>query len=217
MEADEVIRAKSAQLADRPELINASLHLLGVLFGLFAVPLLIQSALPQGRDSLFGVTVYGICFMMVFTFSSLYHSFTAQPLKRLFKKLDRISIYFLIAGTYTPFVKFYLFDHVGIVLLSVLWSLVVLGVLFEVYFPDRYGAISVMFYLFMGLIFLFVPYHFFAHMPERIVMLVLTGVLCYVSGVYFYVSHRWEYNHAIWHLFVLAGSICHYLAIWYTL
>jgi len=154
---------------------------------------------------------------MVFIFSTLFHSATAQKRRELFKKLDRISIYFLIAGTYTPFVRIYVADNIGFTLLLVLWSLVVIGVLFEIYFPNRYPGISVVFYLFMGLSFLFTPDHFFSAMPADIIVLIITGVVFYITGVYFYISQRWKYNHAVWHLFVLTASICHFIAIFLTI
>lgn len=217
MNPSELEEESSADFTLHQEKIHASLHILGVVFGLFAVPFLLHSAIDKDAYLLYCLCIYGACFLMVFTFSTLYHSTTDYKLKRTFKKLDRISIYFLIAGTYTPIVKFYLFDTVGIILLTTLWCLAMLGILFEVYFPDRYPAISMSFYLFMGLIFVFVPFHFFALMPVHIIMLLLSGVSLYFIGVFFYVWQRWEYHHAVWHIFVLSGSICHYMAMLYAL
>lgn len=207
-------RAKAKPFTTEQESIHASVHVLGILFGIFGIPLLIYSAIDKDLYSLLGITVYGICFMMVFTFSTLYHSYTREKKKRFFKKLDRISIYFLIAGTYTPIVKFYMFDQTGIMLLTTLWCLVAVGILFEVYYPDRYPNISVMFYLLMGLMFLFIPHRFFASMPSKVSMLVMTGIILYMVGVVFYVWHGWKYHHVLWHAFVLIASICHYLAVW---
>lgn len=214
MEAKDITRTKTKEFTKQQEQIHASVHGFGILFGLFAIPLLILSALDKDSYSLLGITVYGICFLMVFTFSTLYHSNTKENRKRLFKKLDRISIYFLIAGTYTPIIKFYMYNSTGVNVLTLLWCLVVVGVLFELYYPDRYRNFSVLFYLFMGLIFLFIPDQFFASMPHNVVMLVVSGIVLYVTGVVFYVWHGWKYHHALWHIFVLVGSICHYLAVW---
>jgi hemolysin III len=216
MKSKEIIKTLIGECNDEQEIVNASLHLLGIIFGLVGIPFLLFSASHKDLYTLIGITVYSICFMAVFTFSTLYHTFSEDRTKRLFKKLDRISIYFLIAGTYTPLIKFYLFDGVGINMLLVLWFFVLLGVLFEIYLPDRFPIISISFYLLMGLLFMFVPHHFFATMPDKVMMLVVTGVLFYITGVIFYVWHRLTYHHAIWHLFVLTGSICHYLAVLYT-
>jgi hemolysin III len=217
MRQQKIITKKWGNVANNPENWNAALHFLGVLFGLFAVPVLIFSTLNNNLLSAVNVVVYGCCFLIVFTFSTLFHFATAQKKRRLFKKLDRISIYFLIAGTYTPFVQFYVANDIGFLLLTVLWSLVVIGVLFEINFPEKYEWVSLVFYLFMGLLFLFTPTHFFAAMPGEVVRLIIAGVVFYVAGVYFYMSHRWKYNHALWHLFVLTASIFHFIAVYFSM
>lgn len=216
MKENEISTVSSAEFTIQQERLHAAVHVLGILFGLVAVPLLILSANHKDLSSLLGISVYGICFLMVFVFSTLYHACMEHRMKKTYKKLDRISIYFLIAGTYTPIIKFYMFDETGITLLWIQWSMVLLGVLFEIFFPDRFATMSIMFYLFMGLLFLFVPDKFFAAMPHRVAMLVASGVVLYVTGVIFYVWQRWEYHHVIWHIFVLSASICHYLAVLYT-
>jgi hemolysin III len=199
------------------EFANIIIHLLGVLFGIIAIPFLV-SLTAQNHDASFliSITVYGLCFLMVFTCSTTYHALKKQELKCLFKKLDRISIYFLIAGTYTPIVRFYLYDNTGIIFLIVLWTLVIFGILFEIFFPDQFNVFSVIFYLTMGLIFLFAPDHFFSSMPWGIAALVLGGVVLYCLGVIFYLWQKWRYHHAIWHSFVLVAGICHYLAMLHT-
>lgn len=199
------------------EKIHTLLHILGVIFGIIAVPLLIYSALSKDTYSILGITVYGICYLMVFTFSSLYHYTTDKKIKRLYKKLDRISIYFLIAGTYTPLIKFYVFNDLGSSTLAILWSLVVLGIYFEVQYPDRYRVISVLFYLLMGLLFMFMPINLISIMPHHVGILVISGIVLYSIGLFFYVWQKWHYHHAVWHIFVLSASICHYLAVLYTL
>lgn len=210
-------KSRVIEFTPQQEKIHASLHLLGVLFGLIAVPLLIYSALHKDTYSFIGISIYGICYLMVFTFSSLYHSSTDKRIKRLYLKLDRISIYFLIAGTYTPLIKLYVFSDVGITTLTVIWSMVVLGIFFEVQYPDRFRIISVIFYLIMGLLFMFMPVNLLAVMPQHIAFLVLAGVILYTIGFCFYVRNKWKHHHSVWHIFVLSASICHYLAVLYTI
>ncbi len=210
-------KSRVIEFTPQQEKVHASLHLLGVLFGIVAVPLLIYSALRKDTYSLIGISVYGICYLMVFTFSSLYHSSTDKRIKRLYLKLDRISIYFLIAGTYTPLIKLYVFNDVGVTTLTVIWSMVVLGIFFEVQYPDRFRIISVIFYLVMGLLFMFMPVNLLAVMPQHIAFLVLAGVILYTIGFCFYVRNKWKHHHSAWHIFVLSASICHYLAVLYTL
>lgn len=210
-------KTRFAEFSPQLEKIHANLHILGIFFGLFGLPLLIFSALNKDAYSLLGISVYGLCYLMVFTFSTLYHSSRDRKIKRLYKKLDRISIYFLIAGTYTPLIKFYVFNDAGITMLKVLWCLVILGIYFEIQYPDRFRIISVTFYLFMGLIFMFMPVSLISSMPPYIATLMVAGIVLYMIGVIFYVWHRWKYHHALWHIFVLSASICHYLAVLRTL
>ena len=219
MESEErkPVKTKLVEFSPQQERIHATLHSLGIFFGLVAVPMLIFSALNKDTYSLLGISIYGICYLMVFTFSTLYHSSRHVKIKRLYKKLDRISIYFLIAGTYTPLIKFYFFNEDGLTLLKVLWCLVILGIYFEIQYPDKFRVISILFYLFMGMLFMFFPGNWLSAMPPQIETLVVGGVLLYIIGVIFYVWHKWKYHHAAWHLFVLSASICHYLAVLYTI
>lgn len=217
MKNDDISTTGEAEFTLYQERLHALVHVLGILFGVIAVPLLISNAQHKDIYSLFGITVYGICFLMVFTFSTLYHASLDRRIKKIYKKLDRISIYFLIAGTYTPLIKSYMFDFTGITMLYILWFLVIIGILFEIFFPDRFAVMSIAFYLSMGSVGLFAPYQFFASMPLNIAMLVLSGMILYVIGVAFYVWHKWEYHHVLWHIFVLSASICHYLAVLYTI
>lgn len=219
MRRRERTRAKTsvAEFSPQLEKMHANLHSVGIFLGLIGLPLLIFSGLHKDTYSLLGISIYGICYLMVFTFSTLYHSSTDTKVKRLYKKLDRISIYFLIAGTYTPLVKFYVFNTEGISMLKLLWGMVVLGIYFEIQYPDRYRVISMLFYLFMGLLFFFLPINFLGAMPNQIASLVLGGAVLYLVGVFFFVYQKWKYHHAMWHTFVLSGSICHYLAVLYTL
>jgi len=204
------------EFTPRQERANIIIHTLGIFFGIIAIPFLIDMAKDQTISHIISLSIYAFCFLMVFACSTLYHSVRRYRLKLLFKKLDRISIYFLIAGTYTAIIRFYLFDTTGIVLLSILWALVLAGIFFEILFPGKFNIISVIFYLIMGLIFVFVPYHFFSSMPTGIILLILCGVAMYCFGVIFYVWQKWAYHHAIWHCFVLCGGVCHFIAMLQT-
>jgi len=201
------------EFGKRQELANIIIHILGIIFGIVAIPFLLDFASDGSISHIICVSIYALCFLMTFTSSTLYHSVRRYKRKMLFKKLDRISIYFLIAGTYTAIVRYYLFDSTGIVLLWILWTLVLAGICFEIFFPDKYNIFSLVSYLLMGLIFVFVPNHFFASMPNGIAALVLAGVALYFFGATFYVWQKWSYHHALWHLFVLGGGICHFIAV----
>jgi hemolysin III len=216
MKSREMDQMSCPEFTPQQEFANIIIHLLGIIFAVIAIPFLIADAASESTSHLISVGVYSLCFFMVFCFSTLYHSVKKQKLKGLCKKLDRISIYFLIAGTYTPIIRFYLYDNTGIVLLCILWTLVVAGIFFEIFFPDKFNTFSVIFYLIMGLIFVFVPNHFFDSMPSGVVMLVLAGVALYCIGVIFYVWQKWNFHHAIWHSFVLVAGICHFVAMLQT-
>ncbi len=209
--------APHADFTPEQERLNTIIHAAGVLFGIAAIPVLIHLAAQHPLTaSVFSVSVYGLCFLMTFTFSTLYHGIQRQKAKNFFKLLDRISIYFFIAGTYTPFILHYMFNETGIVLLSTIWGLVLLGILFELYLAKRFFFLSVVFYLVMGWMFIVVSKKFFASMPLPVIYLILCGVLLYSFGVIFYVWQKWKYHHAVWHSFVLAASICHFIAVWLT-
>lgn len=198
------------------ERANIIIHITGIIFGIIAIPFLIDMAKEQTASHIISISIYAFCFLMLFANSTLYHSVKRYRLKMLFKKLDRISIYFLIAGTYTAIIRFYLFDTTGFVLLSILWTLVLGGIFFEIFFPGKFNIMSVIFYLIMGLIFVFVPGHFFSSMPAGIMLLVLCGVAMYCFGVIFYVWQKWTFHHAIWHFFVLGGGVLHFVAMLQT-
>ena len=125
------------------EIVNSLIHGFGILFGLVSIPILTALAARTANvTAIVGASVYGFCFLMLFTFSTLYHSFQQAQVKRTLEIFDHISIYFLIAGTYTPFLLIYLNDAFGITLLVVLWTLTLLGIIFKIFFTGRFEIIS---------------------------------------------------------------------------
>lgn len=198
----------------REERINSMTHVLGILFGIVCIPILIFNACESaGRSIIVGTIVYGFSFLMVFTFSTLFHYQTNAKIRRLFLILDHISIYFLIAGTYTPFILIFINNSFGMMLLAVLWSLTLLGIFFKVFYTGRFEIISTLIYLIMGWMLLTGAKAFFANMPASIVALIITGAGLYSIGVLFYVKRFFAYHHAVWHLFVLSAAICHFSAV----
>jgi len=202
------------EFTPQQELPNVLIHVLGICFGLIAVPFLIALTLTNHNTGTIASTIiYGLCFLMLFICSTTYHALKNKYWRRFFKKLDRICIYFLIAGTYTPIIQVYLLNLTGIVLLTVLWICVLIGIFFEIFLPDKFNVLSIIFYVLMGLTFLFVPNHFFAYMPGKIISLFLFCAALYSIGIIFYLWQRWTYHHAVWHTFVLMGAFSHYIAI----
>ena len=214
MKALNVARQPGRVFTAEEEKMNTVIHGLGVLFGMVAIPFLINSAARNNDfNNILRVAVYGISFLATFTLSTLYHSMQGGKTKERFEKFDRISIYFFIAGSYTPFVLYYMHDQTGVLLLTAVWAFVVLGILYEMYLVNRFFILSVFFYLLMGWMFAFVSKQFFAMMPSIVITLILSGIVLYSVCVIFFVWQKWKYHHAIWHAFVLAASICHYLAV----
>ncbi len=203
---------KAAEL--RRELANALTHGIGMLFGIASIPVL--SAVAARVDNIAGIvgaTIYAFTLMMVFTFSTLYHGMQHPVAKRVLKIFDHISIFFLIAGTYTPFLLTFMLDAFGITLLSVLWSLVLIGMVFKIFFTGRFKAVSTVIYLIMGWMLLVGGKRFFEVLPTPVMVMLIVGGGLYTLGTIFYMAKRIPYHHAIWHLFVLAAAVCHYVAV----
>lgn len=196
------------------EFANSLTHALGILFGIIAVPLMIAYAVEGGNAAgIVGVCIYGFSFLMVFTASTLYHGVTNPGIKNALRVVDHISIYFMIAGTYTPFILYNLFDSRGITTISILWSVVLLGIVYKLFFINKYRMLSLCIYLAMGWAVAFLPWDFFSELSTASLVLIIVGGALYSVGAWFYAKDKWMYSHTIWHVMVLAASICHYVAI----
>ncbi len=198
----------------RLEIANSITHGMGIIFGIAAFPVL--SSLAVTKDHLVavvGASVFGFCFILLFSFSTLYHAFQNERAKKVLRVFDHISIYFLIAGTYTPFLLNYMMNTTGIIMLSVLWGLTLLGIIFKIFFTGRFNFVSTIIYLAMGWILLFSGPQFFKAIPTDVMTMIAIGGGLYTIGAVFYMWHKLYYHHVIWHLFVLAAAICHYVAV----
>ena len=159
------------ELELREEKVNAITHVAGILFGLISVPFLILNACETcGHYIIAGVTMYGLSFLMVFTFSTVFHLQKEGCRRRhIFKILDHISIYFFIAGTYTPFILIFVNNDFGITLLIVLWILAIAGTIFKTFYCGRFEIVSTIIYLAMGWMLLTGANAFFANMPSTVI------------------------------------------------
>jgi len=198
----------------RREMANALTHGMGVLLGIAGIPVLSAVGAKTGNvPGVVGATIYAFSFLMLFAYSTLYHSTQNTDAKRILRTLDHISIYFLIAGTYTPFLLVYMLNAFGITLLSILWSLVLLGVIFKVFFTGRLKVASTIIYIAMGWLLLVGGDKFFVVLPTSVLVMVMVGGGLYTVGCFFYLNRKIYHHHAIWHLFVLSAAICHYVAV----
>jgi hemolysin III len=208
------MQANTRELRLKQEIANSVMHGFGILFGIISIPILITlSVKADNLNGIIGSSIYGFCFLMVFTFSTLYHGFQHERVKSALKVMDHISIYYLIAGTYTPLILIYNHNSFGITLLCVLWSLTLLGTFFKIFYCGRWEIISTAIYLLMGWSMLAGGNSFFLKMPGAVMQMIIAGGVIYSLGVIFYLWEKYFYSHAIWHLCVLAAAICHYVAI----
>lgn len=202
----------------KEELANSLTHGVGILLGFIGVPILVSLAVFKGEAThIWAVSIYSVSLLMVYVVSTLYHSFQHQEVKRVLRVMDHISIYFLIAGSYTPFILIYMNGVSGYWILGLIWAIALAGTLFKIFFTGKFNLLSTLSYLGMGWMALFIGKPIFAHIPfEGFIWLVIGGA-AYSLGVIFYLWQKLRYHHAIWHLFVLLGSISHYIAIFYSI
>jgi hemolysin III len=208
------MQTKNSSTQINKELVNSIVHGFGIIFGIVSIPILIAFAIKSDNNAgIIGAAIYGFCFLQLFTFSTLYHGFQHAQTKRILEILDHISIYFLIAGTYTPFLLMYMHNSFGITLLSVLWGLTAVGIIFKIFFIGKWKVFSTLIYIAMGCIMVVGGRTFFESIPGNILTMILIGCALYLIGVIFYLWQKYSYNHAVWHFFVLAAAVCHYVAI----
>lgn len=203
----------------KQELANSLTHGLGVLLSLVGVPVLFWIASRQALEPLHwsALAIYGFSLLMVYINSTFYHALWHKTAKRIFKILDHISIYFLIAGTTTFFVLYYTEGTAATLFLISQWVLVLAGIFFKLFYTGRFKLLSTLLYLGLGLMVLFIIHTLWLNMPAVVFSWILAGGASYVGGVVFYLWKRLYYQHAIWHLFVLGGSISHYIALVHSL
>jgi len=203
-----------AQYSFLEEIFNSITHGVGALISIAALVLLIVFSSIYGSAShIVSCTIFGFTLVLLYTASTLYHSFQKPNLKHVFKILDHSCIYVLIAGTYTPFLLVTIRGVLGWSMFALVWSLTVIGVLFKVFFVHRFKIISTIAYILMGWIIIFAIKPLFQALPGGGLVWLICGGLAYTLGTVFYAWNRLPFNHAIWHLFVLTGSVCHFFAV----
>jgi hemolysin III len=196
------------------ELANAITHGIGAVLAVVGTVFLILLAVWSGDWwRILSVTIYGFSMVLLYTASTLYHSFMRPHIKRWLRKLDHAAIYLLIAGTYTPFVLIALRQPRGIALLVAVWIMALSGIIFKLFYTGRYDRISTLFYVGMGWSALWMIGDLMEVLPPPGLVWMVAGGLSYTGGVVFYLWQRLPFNHAIWHLFVLGGTVCHYVAV----
>ncbi len=196
------------------ELFNSISHGVGVLLSIAALVLLIVFGAKSGIGyNLAAGIVYGISLLVLYTMSMVYHIVQGKKGKAVMRIFDHCSIFVLIAGTYTPYLLVTLDKTLGWVMFGIIWAMAVIGIILNSIDLEKFRIFSLVCYVVMGWAIIFTIKPIISAIPFMGVFLLVLGGIIYTVGVIFYVLKKYKYMHSVWHLFVLGGSICHYLSI----
>jgi hemolysin III len=194
------------------ELFNVLTHGVGIILSIIGFLVLTLSYNPDLIDLIF-IVIYGISLILLFSASTIYHYVSLPKHKRALRKLDHISIYVLIAGTYTPVCMSVLKDSRGLMLFILVWSITAIGLILKLFFTGKFEKISLLLYLIMGWLIVLDFQNLYEAISETALTYLILGGAFYTGGVIFYVMHKLKYHHVIWHVFVLLGALFHFLMI----
>lgn len=200
------------------EIANSVTHGVGAALSIAAMSILIFIA-SQNRDAwrIVSFSIYGSTLFILYLASTLYHAFTHEKTKRFFRLMDHSSIFLLIAGTYTPPTLIAMRGPWGWSLFCLIWAMAIGGIIFELIFIGRFQFITVSIYVIMGWLAIFAIKPMIVMLPDGMMKWIVFGGVFYTLGVIFYVWKKMPYNHAVWHLFVLAGSVMHFFGMLFYL
>ncbi|AAO35202.1 hemolysin D [Clostridium tetani] len=198
----------------KEEIANAITHGIGVIFSIVALVLLVVFA-TKYKDAWYTVSysIYGSTLIILYMCSTLYHSFTNEKVKKIFRKFDHSSIFLLIAGTYTPFTLTILRGKLGWSILGIIWVITIVGIVLKIVCFEKMEKVSTFLYIAMGWVIVVALKSIISSLPVKGIVLLIAGGLIYTVGCIFYAKDKIPYNHAIWHVFVLGGSVCHFFSI----
>lgn len=198
------------------EFWNAATHALGIVLGITGLIVLLKYDSNKTAYSTISIVIYALSIIVLFSASTMYHLAQKESWKKILRKFDHISIYYLIAGTYTPVALITLEHSSGWWIFWTVWGIAVLGTILKVFYTGRFEKLSLSLYILMGWLIIFDISTLIQLQSELGTNLLVAGGLFYTSGTFFYVKHRIPFNHVIWHLFVLFGSIAHFLYIFFA-
>jgi hemolysin III len=201
--------------APTEERINILSHAMGLLFSIAALLALVTRALLHGTAwHLVSFSVFAISLIALYTASTAYHSTRDPSLRIRLRTVDHATIYVLIAGTYTPFALVTLQGSIGWLLFAITWGMAVTGIVLKLFFTGRYNQVSTLMYVFMGWLIVFFIKPLIAQFPSAGLAWLLAGGISYTLGAVLYSIPKVPYHHAIFHLFVVLGSFCHFIAVY---
>ncbi len=199
------------------EKLNSITHLVGAVLALIGLGALLAVSIIQKDPWVFvSFAVFGFTLVLLYTMSTLYHSFRSPNLKRIFRKFDHVAIYLLIAGTYTPYMLVSLRELKGPIMLAVVWGLAGFGILLDLLYKRRIEVLQILIYLVMGWVCTLMYSSLLATVPFAGVIWLTVGGIAYTLGIVFYVlddMDKLRHAHGAWHLFVLTGSLSHFISI----
>lgn len=208
------MKQKNRVLIILEEIFNGVTHGVGAILSILGLIALIFIAKNGGSLRMAGFIIFGASMIFMYLMSTLFHSLTFTKARKVFAALDQSAIFIFIASTYTPLSLLLLHGWTRITLLLLVWAAAILGVVFKSIFPDRFKIISVALYLLLGWAGAFIFPTFLPILSMSGVGLLLLGGIFYTTGIIFYAWKKLPFNHAIWHLFILSGTLCHYLIIY---
>lgn len=199
------------------EIVNSTTHGIGLVLSVAGFVALLAMAIRHGTAwHIVGCAIYGSTLICLYLASTLYHGIPSPQLKHPLKVFDHSAIYLLIAGTYTPFLLVNLRGGWGWSLLGIVWGCAMAGIVFKLWFVDHFKVLSTALYLVMGWLVVVATKPLLAHVSAVGLGWLVAGGVMYTVGVVFFASRKIRYGHAVWHGFVIAGSVCHYLAVLYA-
>ena len=206
---------KRTTYSDREEKINVYSHLSGIIASIFALVLLLLRTIPGGEAvRIISALVFGLSLILLYTASTLYHGSKDPKHRNRLQVFDHASIYVLIAGSYTPFMLITLEGRIGWTLLAVIWGLAICGVVIKLFFTGRFNLVLTIMYILLGWIVVVALKPLLANLAIEGVILLFAGGVSYTLGAVIYGIKKIPGNHAIFHFFVLIGSLCHFLSIY---
>lgn len=198
----------------KEELLNTISHGLGILLGIIGFFLLLKKSADKSNFAVLGIYIYSFSIILLYSASTLYHAIARPSVKKKFRILDHISIYFLIAGTYTPVALITLVNGNGWLIFAIVWGIALFGAILKLFFTGKYEILSLLLYLVMGWLIVFDFSSLMDATSASGIKLLMLGGAFYTLGILFYAIKKIPYNHFIWHLFVLGGSISHWFFIY---
>lgn len=206
-------RQRCQSLAE--ELVNAISHGLGAVISVSAATLLIaMAALAKDPWTIVAVSIYSGSLFLLFLASTLYHSIPFPKAKRILRLVDHCAIYLLIAGTYTPFFLVSLRGWLGWIMLVLIWAVAIVGIVIKLTKPGRLHGLHVVNYVVMGWAGIITAPALAEALSPMTLNMIIAGGIVYTAGIVFYALDRLPFAHSVWHMFVLGGSVCHYIAIY---